>query len=235
MVLSMKRIMLAGLALAAAAPATAAERRYTVTDFDRVQVDGPFVVTLSTGKAGSAVATGDQQAIDRVSIEVQGRLLKVRPNRSAWSGFPGEEGGPLAIALTTHGLRGASVIGSGSLAIDKARAMRLDVAVSGSGRIAIGAVEADTLNLGLLGSGRIAIGGKTEKLRATVQGSGDLDAAGLVADDADIVADTAGTIAVTVNGPASVTATGPGDTSVLGTPACAVKSRGSGRVLCGSE
>ena len=115
----MKRIMLAGLALAAAAPATAAERRYTVTDFDRVQVDGPFVVTLSTGKAGSAVATGDQQAIDRVSIEVQGRLLKVRPNRSAWSGFPGEEGGPLAIALTTHGLRGASVIGSGSLAIDK--------------------------------------------------------------------------------------------------------------------
>ena len=45
----MNRIMLAALAITVAAPAQAAERRYTVTDFDRVRVDGPFVVTLATG------------------------------------------------------------------------------------------------------------------------------------------------------------------------------------------
>src|SRR3546814_19405145 len=55
----MNRIMLAALALTATAPAQAAERRYTVTDFNRIRVDGPFVVTLATGKSPSATASGE--------------------------------------------------------------------------------------------------------------------------------------------------------------------------------
>lgn len=233
MVLAMKRIILAALAAAIAVPASAAERRFTVTDFDRVQVDGPFEVVLTTGKANSAVATGSVQALDRVSIEVQGRTLRIRPSRSGWGGYPGEGVGPLRIQLGTHNLRGASVTGSGSIAIDKAQSMRFEAAVSGSGRLGIGTIAADTLVLGLLGSGKIAIGGKAKELRATIQGNGDLDAEGLTVEDAQINADTAGNITLSVRRAANVTATGSGDTRIIGKPACTTKALGSGRVMCG--
>ncbi len=226
--------MLVVIAVALAAPpAAAAERRHSVTDFDRVQVDGPFQVTLATGRPNSAIVTGSNQAIERVSIEVQGRTLRIRPNRSAWGGYPGDGAGPVAIALGTHDLRAASVSGSGSIVIDKASAMRFDLAVSGSGRIAIDSVETDNLTIGLLGSGRIEVGGKTKELRATIQGNGDLKAGRLLAEDARINADTAGTIEVSVRRTANVTATGSGDTIVIGKPACTVKALGSGRVACG--
>jgi hypothetical protein len=235
MILSMKRIMLAALAAASASAtaAGAAERRFTVTDFDKIEVSGPFQVTLGTGRPGSATASGSDAALGRVSIQVEGRTLRVRPNRSAWGGYPGEGAGPLKIELSTHSLRSAFVNGAGSLSIDKARTMKFDAGVSGSGQLKIANVESDNLTLGLLGSGKIVIGGKAKTLRANIQGSGDLDAAGLVADDAQISAETAGTITVSVSRSAKVTASGTGDTIISGKPACTVKALGSGRIVCG--
>ena len=230
----MNRIILAALAGLAAAPASAAERRFTVTDFDRVQVEGPFQVTLSTGRSNLAVASGSPRALDGVSIEVRGRTLYVEPNRSAWGGYPDEGTGPVDIKLGTHTLRAVSVAGSGSLTLDKAKAMRFDVALSGSGRIAVASVDADRLNLGLIGGGRIEIGGKAKALKASINGSGDLAAKGLIAEDADIKADTAGLIAIGVAGTAKVAATGAGDVEIVGSPACTVEARGAGRVSCGS-
>lgn len=235
----MKRIMsaslLAAFAAALAQPAMAAERRFTVTDFDKIEVQGPFQVELSTGKAPSAVASGSAQAIDRVSIEVQGRTLRVRPNRSAWGGYPGEGAGPLKIAVTGHDLKSIFVNGSGGVSVDKAKAMRFDVSLTGSGRVAIRTVEADNLILGLLGSGQIELGGKAKTLRASVQGSGDLNAQTLVAEDAQITSDTSGRIDVGARRSAKVRATGSGETLVTGDAACTVQALGSGPVRCGKD
>ena len=217
-----------------AQPAAAAERRYTVTDFDRIQVEGPFQVTLTTGKGPSALASGDTRALDRVSVEVQSRTLTIRPNRSAWGGYPGQQSGPIKLTVSTHDLSGATLIGSGSLAIDKAQAMKFDAALSGSGRIAIGSVEADALTLGLLGGGKLMLGGKAKSVRATISGSGDLEAAGLRSEDAEINADTSGNIALAVRRAARITATGAGNVAIDGSPACTVSNRGAGTVSCGN-
>ncbi|HYI43007.1 MAG TPA: DUF2807 domain-containing protein, partial [Sphingomicrobium sp.] len=194
----MIRTILIALAALAAAPAQAAERRYTVTDFDRVQIDGPFQVTLTTGRGPSALATGDPSAIDGVSIEVQSRTLRIRPNRSAWGGYAGQKGGPVRIVVSTHELRAASVIGSGSLAVDKAKAMKFEAGLSGSGRLAIGRVEADALVLSLVGAGKLTVGGKAKTVRATISGSGELDGSALASEDAEVSADTSGTVALGV-------------------------------------
>lgn len=231
----MTRIMLAAIFALSAAPASAAERRYTVTDFDRIQVDGPFQVTLATGRPSSAMVSGSNAAVERVSIDVQGRTLRVRANRSAWGGYPGEGAGPVRILLSTQALRSASLAGSGRLSIDKARTMQFDASVSGSGQIDIGAIEADRLALALLGSGKIMVGGKAKSLRAAIQGAGDLQAEGLSVEDAQIDASTSGSIAVAVRRAARVTSTGQGDMTIIGSPACTVKSTGSGLVLCGKS
>jgi hypothetical protein len=219
------------LALAAAAPAAAAERRYSVTDYDRVQIEGPFEVTLSTGASSQALAIGDQVAIDRISLEVQGRTLRIRPNISAWGSQ--RRTGTARIILSTRDLRGATVIGSGSLAIDRARGLRLDLSLSGSGSLSIGSVEADTLNLGSLGSGSISVGGRAKQLRLSVEGGGDFDGRGLVAEDAQVVVGTSGEVVVGAARTAKVAARGRGLVEILGSPACTVTGPAAAMVRCG--
>jgi hypothetical protein len=223
------------LAFAAAVPAAAAERTYSITDFDKVQVDGPYRVTLTSGRSSGARAEGSTEALDHVAIDVQGGTLRIRRNRSAWGSYPGAGAGPVTVTLNTRDLRGAAVVGSGSLDIDRAKGLRVDLSVSGSGRLNVAAVEADNLVVGLLGGGRITLAGRTRQLRATVQGSGDLAAAGLSADEAQIGSDTAGSVAVTVLKTARVTSTGAGDVEIAGSPACTVEAKGSGRVTCGGR
>lgn len=229
----MKKIMLVLLALTAV-PAAAAERRYTVTDYDRVQIDGPFQVVMTTGKSASAIASGSPQALDRVSVEVQGRTLKVKPNRAAWGGYPGEGSGPVKIMLTAHELRSVTVTGSGTLTIDKIRAMKFDLALSGSGRVAVGRLEADVAGLNLIGGGQIHAAGAVKSLRSTMQGSGDLKAELLTVQDAQLFSETSGTIDLAVKGTVKVRSTGSGDILISGKPACTVEALGSGRVVCGS-
>jgi hypothetical protein len=220
---------------AAALPAGAAERSYSVTDFDRVQVDGPYQVTVTTGLASGARAEGSPEALERVSVEVLGSTLRVRANRSGWGGYPGERTGPVRIAVTTRELHAAMVVGSGSLDVDRTRGLRVDLSVNGSGRLAVTGVEADNLVVGLLGGGRITLAGRAKQLKATVQGSGDLAAAGLSADDAQIDADTAGNVTVTVARTVRLNATGPGDVEIIGNPSCTLEGQGTGKIVCGNR
>ena len=230
-----RTLPLALIAFAAAVPADAAERTYSITDFDRIQVDGPYRVTLTTGRSSAARAEGSTEALDHVSIDVQSGTLRVRRNRSAWGGYPAAGAGAVTVTLTTRDLRNAQLVGSGSLDIDRAKGLRVDLSVSGSGRLNVGSVEADNLVVGLLGGGRITLAGRTKQLRATVQGSGDLAASGLTADDAQIGSDSAGNVAVAVLKTAKVTAAGAGDVEIVGAPACTVQAKGSGRVSCGGR
>ncbi|HEX8526928.1 GIN domain-containing protein [Allosphingosinicella sp.] len=216
-----------------ATQAGAAERRYSVTDFDRIVVEGPFTVRLATGRSPAATATGSAQAIDRVSVEVQGRTLRIRANRSAWGGYPGVAAGPVAIQVSTHELRSAMVAGPGSLAIDRAEGLRVDLSVEGAGRIAAAGVDVDNLILGVIGSGRIQIAGTAKELRASVHGWADLDASGLTAQGANITTDSAGRVAVAVVREARVTASGLGEVEIIGSPACTLSGLTASEVRCG--
>lgn len=219
--------------LCAAAPAAAAERSYPVTDFDRVEVQGPYEVTLVTGRSSSARVIGSAQALESVSIDVQGSQLRVRRNASAWGGYPGERAGPVRIEISTRDLRAVSVIGGGKVSVDRVRGLRADLSVSGSGRIEVARIEADNLIIGLLGSGRIAAAGSAKQVRATVQGSGDLAAPALTADDLTLVAETAGDIAISARRTAKLRTGGSGDVAIGGTATCTVTGAGTGSVRCG--
>jgi hypothetical protein len=231
------RILLAALLLVLLpTPAVAEDRRVMVTDFDRVEVNGPYRIDLSVGRPSGVIASGSRAALDRVSIEVQGRTLRIRPNKSAWGGYPGEaSAGILRIVATTQELRAASVLGAGSLGVDRARGLRIDLTVSGSGRLGIAAIDADQLVLNLNGSGKIELGGKAKQLRAFVSGTGDLDAAGLRADNADLVTDTAGSVAFTAVRTAKVRANGTGDVAIAGNAACTITGPADYLVRCGVD
>jgi len=230
----MIRIILALVALASlATPAAAADRRYTVTDFDRVIVEGPYTVRLLVGRPSSAVARGTPTALDRVTVDVQGRTLRIRRNRQAWGGNPGADTGPVVIELTTRSLRSARLIGPASFDVDGARGLNVEFAVEGSGRLRATSLAVDNLSLGLLGSGGLELSGIARALRADFQGTGGVEATRLIAQGGTLTTNTSGNVALTVNGPITVHANGLGNIAISGRAVCTIDGPGADQVRCG--
>ena len=235
MVSGMTRTLIALAALIASAPAAAAERNYSVTDFERVVVEGPYIVRVTIGRATSAHASGSQASLDRAQIDVSGQTLRIRRNRSYWGGSSGAQEGPLTIEVVTPNLRAARLIGPANLDITGAEGLRLDLVVEGSGRLRATNIAADNLSLGLAGSGRIELAGTAEVLTADIQGAGDLAAAGLRVDNATIAASTSGTVTLEVTRAATVTALGLGPVEITGHGDCTVRGPSADMVRCASD
>ncbi|MFL6830173.1 MAG: hypothetical protein ACJ8D5_06085, partial [Sphingomicrobium sp.] len=87
----MRIFLLAPIAVAAlVSPANAATRNFGITSFEKVRVEGPFKVKLTTGVAPFASASGSPAAIDKVAIEMRGNTLLVHASSSSWGGYPGQ-------------------------------------------------------------------------------------------------------------------------------------------------
>jgi hypothetical protein len=210
-----------------ATPAAAATRNFGISSFDKIRVDGPFKVRLVTGKPPFARASGSSTALDRVSIEVLGRTLLVKANRGAWSGYPGADSGPVEIELGTHELTSAWLNGSGTLHIDKVKALSFDLSVHGSGAGGIADADVDQLRISVGGTAAALVAGRSGKLTAQVRGLSTLDAQKLTAKDADVSADGPATVLATVTGAAKVQAAGAATVTLTGGPACLAKTNGS--------
>ncbi len=216
-----------------AGPGSAAERGYSITSFDRIRVEGPFSVTLATGRPVSARATGSPQALDRVQLRVEGRTLLVRAGPS-WGGADGDKG-PIALTLTTPELGTAILLGSGRLAIDRMRGARLVLTVEGSGGLSVGQLETDSLVIGISGSGRIEAAGRARTANVLARGAADVRAAGVQVADLIITSQSAGAVALSATRSARVTASGLGPVDITGSAACTVDQTGAGPVRCGSD
>jgi hypothetical protein len=229
----MARFLACLLALSAlAAPAFAEDRHYAIEDFDRVIAEGPYVIHLVTGRTTSAVAHGSREALDRMSLDVQGQMLRIRRNRNAWAGTSGTDAGTVTIDLVTRSLRSARLIGPVRFDAVNVRGLRVEFSVEGSGTLHATGVNVDALSLALLGSGSLEIAGAARTLAGNFQGTGDLAAPGLVAHNATISSTTSGAIALTVNGPAAVAQNGLGNIRILGRAVCTI-SGSVDQVRCG--
>ena len=224
-------LLAASASLLLASPASAATRYFGIASFTKVRVDGPFKVTVTTGVAPFAKATGASgAALDRVAIDMLGDTLVVHTSQSSWGGYPGTTVGPVEVAVGTHDLSSAWVVGSGALSIDRVKGFSFSLSVQGSGGAEIGDVAADQMNISLIGSANARLAGQAKKLTALVRGISTLDAAKLASNDASIGAEGAATVDADVHGDASVNATGNATIRLTGRPTCTLKVGGSTNV-----
>lgn len=223
----LRLLLIASTVAAVAAPAAAAERNYTVTGFDRVRVDGPYRVRLTTGVAPFAKASGSADALDGISIEVQGQTLVVRKNPSSWGGYPGESPGPAEITVGTHDLSTVWINGAGSLAIDKARGQSFNLSIQGPGSVSVGQLDVDRLTAGLSGSGSAVLGGKAAQVTAIARGTSTIDGSALTSKDATIGAEGTSVVKLKATNTAKVDTQGTAMVELSGDPACTVHAAGS--------
>ena len=226
-------VMLAALAAlpSPVSAAPAATRNFGITGFDRVRIEGPYIVRLTNGVAPFARASGDPRALDGLSIEVRGNTLVVGASHSSWGGYPGTApNGTVQIALGTHELSAAWLTGSGSLAIDRISGLKFDLSVQGSGVADIGAVDIDQLSLNLGGTASAKLAGKVGTLTAIARGMTSLDATALAVKDATVGVDGAATVSADIRNAVTVDGMGPATITLTGGPACTLRLKGSATV-----
>ncbi len=227
----MRTFLTASIAiLTLAAPAGAATRNFGVTGFEKVRIEGPYKIILSTGVAPFARASGSAAALDRIAIEVRGNTLVVHNNLSNWGGSPAQAAGPVEISLGTHDLTAAWLSGAGTLAIDRVKGLSFDLSSQGSGSVSIARADVDQLNISVVGTARAVLAGTAGKVTAVVRGVSSLDAAGLAAKDATIGAEGAATISASVSNAVTIDANGPVAVTLTGRPACTLRLNGSASV-----
>lgn len=221
-----------GIALSAGA-AHGAERSFSIADFERIRAEGPFNIIVETGKGTAARATGAADALDRVDIQVQGRMLVIRPNRSSWGGWSNKASPAAAIRITVPLLKAVSMSGSGSISISKMRHAQLKIWFDGSGSLSVGTVEADRLDVTAQGSGKMKLAGRAAQAFVLGAGPTSVDAAALKTRDLQLTWQSAGNITIAADRTAKVTSAGSGNVTIEGKPACTVNAVGSGEVSCG--
>jgi hypothetical protein len=219
------------LAILCATPATADTRNFGITSFERIRVEGPFRVQLTTGVAPFAKASGSSAALERVAFDMIGQTLVVHSNASAWGGSSSSDDvGPIDVSIGTHDLTAATLNGAGSLQIDRVKALSFNAAVQGSGQLGVGQAEVDQLNVMMIGSASSVVGGRTGTLKLAARGVSSFDGSGLVAKDATIGAEGASTVKLVVTNSAKIEGSGPATVTLTGDPACTARLSGAASV-----
>lgn len=226
---------LAALATLNPAVASAADRSIGIGSFDRLRVDGPFLVTVTTGRSPGARISGKSAGILDVEVRNEGGTLTVR---RATTGRWTEQGAPSAsepvtVALSTPALTGAAVVGGGKVTIDRMKGVRVDLSVTGPGAITLAALDAEEARAQLIGSGSLTVAGKATTVRLTTNGPGTIDAARLDAGDLVVGLDGLGETSARARYSAQVSSTGLGTISIAGRPKCVVRALSSAPITCG--
>ncbi|MES2098026.1 MAG: DUF2807 domain-containing protein [Pseudomonadota bacterium] len=233
----MYRFLLAFVLIAVAGPAWAAERSFTVSNFDRVRVDGPFEVRVIVGggTSSSGKASGDARVLADLDLGVQNNTLVVRRGNGGW-GERGKVTGPApVVTIMLPALRGATVIGGGKLAISgKINSPRIDFQITGTGSIDAQGIAAEDVMVTLIGFGHITLAGRSGRARLVTNGSGTIAATGLDVGDLLVRLDGPGETQASARFTADVTSTGLGRVVVAGNPKCTVRALAGGPVSCGA-
>lgn len=223
-----------------AIPATAAERQITVVDFDRLRINGNFAVEVAIGRATSVRVIAEQAAIDGTLIDVQGRTLTIRRDSNAWGeGTTPRRAGRATIRITVPLLTALSVSGPADVKVEQLRGPRTQALLEGAGTLAIAAIDSDRFDAMMIGDGKFTVAGRAADVTVAVRGPGQFDGVALVASDAKVASQGAGSVTLTAGRSADIAANGTGSVVVTGTRstklACTVRNLGSGTVACGDN
>lgn len=231
----MIRPLLALALLAAPGIAHAADRSFLVGSFTRVRVDGPFAVTVMTGKSPGAKATGSRNALDALTVRVDGDTAVVTMGAGDWSSDSGQMITPPTVTLSTPMLQAATINAGATLGIDAMKGQRISLSVNGSGSLNVGAITADLLDARIVGTGQMTLAGTAQRAQVIVTGAGSIEATGLVAGDLTARSDGPGRLDLAARYTANITTTGLGPVTVAGSPSCTVRAVAGGPVRCGKQ
>lgn len=177
----------------------------TVDAFERVETNLAVAMTIVVGKSQSVELTFDDNLIDFIQTDVDGKTLVIESDES----FSSES--ELVIKITVPSLE---LIRS-----------------QGSGEIDIANVDSKRFRVVLNGSGNIRVDGKSESIDIEINGSGEVNTTELTSGDVTVSINGSGEAMVLANGELDAEINGSGNITYTGKPEAVHTSvNGSGRI-----
>lgn len=208
-------------------------RAYPVAAFDKIEVMGPYDVTVTTGGQPGAQASGRERDIERMVVEVVDGTLRIHPQKSKGLGIRFSRGETVRLNVTAPSLSSAEIAGSGEISVDKVSGDSFESGIAGSGDIRVGQVAVKQLKAAIAGSGHFKAAGRAETAEYEIAGSGEIEAGDVVANAAKVSIAGSGDVQANATGTADVDIGGSGNVRVTGGAKCNVSKAGSGDVQCG--
>jgi Putative auto-transporter adhesin, head GIN domain len=226
------RLIAALFALAFVAPAYGAERTFLIGGFEELIVEGEIQVTLDTGKAASAKATGDKRDLSALKIDRQGKIARIRLEGPQIARKSGE---PLRVALTGRDIRKLVLRGNGSISATDLVIADMRVEMQGSGQIDIANLKTDQLSVVLFGNGKLSIAnGAVTTGKIIIDGSANIDAVGLKVNELKLIQSGPADVRFTVERIADITNSGTGSIVIDGSATCLIRRAGGANIQCES-
>ena len=210
------------------------QRNYQVGAFDKIEVAGPYDVTVRTGSGPSVAASGPEKAIEQLVVEVKGDKLVIHTKeRRGWFNWGSHNFGNTNLQVTVPALSAAMIAGSGGITVDKVAGDSFDGGVAGSGDLTLESLQVKSLKLSIGGSGDVrARSGQAAAADYNIAGSGDIDASGVVSQVAVASIAGSGSIRAQATGTANAKIMGSGDITLTGGAKCSISKMGSGDINC---
>lgn len=188
----------------------------TVSDYDRVALEGSMDVQLIAGREGNLKVEAESNLMEYIHTEVSGGKLKIFVEKGVNLNPSGRRG--IKITVPFESLDHVSLTGSGDIyTSDRISAGKFGVQLTGSGDINLELDAAEVAGT-LTGSGDISLRGKTRSFECKVTGSGDFEAYDLKAEVVDASVSGSGDIQVHPTQELKARITGSGDITYMGNP-----------------
>jgi hypothetical protein len=186
------------------------------------------------GSTDVTVVRGDTQRVEVIAQPDLIGLLKTKVDNGVWEitttkCYSTDHG--FSVRLTVPMLNSVITEGSGSVTSEQVfNTGKTHLAIKGSGSIAIDTLHEGLLEVVIEGSGSISVNGTCRELEVNSNGSGDLHALGLAANEAEIELEGSGSAELTAISRLEAKLTGSGGLRYRGKPEVSTKIEGSGSV-----
>ena len=229
----------AGAALAACShdraedPGPQGARTFAIGPFSEISVAGSYDVRIKTGGKPGVSATGPQNVLDQMVVEVDGNRLRIHPQKKSGLNFSSfGRHGPVTVEVSAPALSVAAIAGSGDIAIDRITGDSFNARIAGSGSLDLGTLAVKSLDVDIAGSGDVRGSGQAERAKYAIAGSGNVELGGLQVADLDVSVAGSGDVTAQATRTAKVSVMGSGDVRVTGGAKCETRKMGSGEIVC---
>ncbi|WP_375243409.1 GIN domain-containing protein [Sphingomonas parapaucimobilis] len=244
-------IALLSLAAVAAPAQESAQttRGYDLRGFDRIDVGGCDIVTVSLGSGYAVSARGRAANIDTLRIDTIGGALRIRRKDNSCNGHDRR----VAIAVTLPAIRAVRLSGAAEMnlpalevpafAVDTSGASVLRLStlrsgttsfgLSGASGVTVRSLRAERVKLDMSGASVLRADGDTGQLTIDSSGTSEVNTRALSARQVTIGASGTAHVRVGAAEQANVSASGMADVSIEGNPRCTVARSGLVRIACG--
>jgi len=201
-------------------------RQLNLNEFSGIVVHNACDVTIQQGSSQKARVEAQENILENLSMDVEGKILHIRNKKPVW------QSDPIRLFVTMDELEVAKISGSGSIVSEDFFRGRghLETAISGSGDIRI-LTETDRISGRISGSGSIVIQGQCNEAEFTIAGSGSINASELQCDEAGVQISGSGNIKVHALDYLDARISGSGDVFYTGRPKINSSISGSGNLI----